>query len=286
MNWMQWLLLCGGCLLMASLGLWLYGTWRWKRITQDLLKRLTHARDLERAPPFDLAELAHLPEPVQRYLRIVLTPGQPIISTLSFSHSGTFMLNGASAKWQSFSSTQHVVVNRPGFVWNARIQSVAGSSIYVHDSYIAREGALQASLFGVVDMVNIKGTKEMAEGELLRFLAETPLYPTALLPRHGISWEAIDSRSASATLTDQELRVTMTFKFNEMGVIEQVWARARAQLTEHGIVYMPWQGTFWDYQARDGMTVPLQAEVSWMAPGGAKPYYRGRLTAISFDAEP
>jgi hypothetical protein len=29
--------------------------------------------------------------------------------------------------------------------------------------------------------------------------------------------------------------------------------------------------------------VPLEAEVEWLTPEGPKPYYRGKLTTISFE---
>ena len=40
----------------------------------------------------------------------------------------------------------------------------------------------------------------MAEGELMRFLAEAAWYPTALLPSQGVRWQGADERSAFATL--------------------------------------------------------------------------------------
>ena len=31
------------------------------------------------------------------------------------------------------------------------------------------------------------------------------------------------------------------------------------------------------------MYVPLEGEVAWLPPEGAKPYWRGRITAISYE---
>ena len=31
-------------------------------------------------------------------------------------------------------------------------------------------------------------------------------------------------------------------------------------------------GHFWNYEERDGMRVPLDGEVAWLLPEGAKPY--------------
>jgi hypothetical protein len=43
-----------------------------------------------------------------------------------------------------------------------------GMIVRVHDAYIAGEGMLHASLFGLVSLVDLRGTPEMAQGELMR----------------------------------------------------------------------------------------------------------------------
>jgi len=42
-----------------------------------------------------------------------------------------------------------------------------------------------ASLFGLISLANWRGTPEVAQGELMRFLAEAAWDPTALLPSQG-----------------------------------------------------------------------------------------------------
>jgi len=66
----------------------------------------------------------------------------------------------------------------------------------VHDAYISGEGLLHASLFGLVSIVNLRGTQEIAQGELMRFFAEAAWYPTALLPSQGVRWEAVNDTSS------------------------------------------------------------------------------------------
>jgi hypothetical protein len=47
------------------------------------------------------------------------------------------------------------------------------------------------------------------------------------------------------------------------------------------IVPTPWEGRFWNYSERDGMRIPVDGEVAWLLPEGAKPYWRGRITEIT-----
>ena len=66
----------------------------------------------------------------------------------------------------------------------------------MHDAYVAGEGILQASLFGLVTVAALRGTPAAAQGELLRFLAEAAWHPTALPPSQGVAWAAVDAASA------------------------------------------------------------------------------------------
>ena len=97
----------------------------------------------------------------------------------------------------------------------------------VHDAYISGEGLLHASLFGLVSIVNLRGTPEIAQGELMRFFAEAAWYPTALLPSQGVQWEAVDNTSAKATLNDGATALTLLFRFDENNLIATVRAEAR-----------------------------------------------------------
>ena len=55
-------------------------------------------------------------------------------------------------QWRPFNSTQRVITQRPGFDWEARIAMLPGLPVRVHDAYIAGEGMLHASLFGLVSV--------------------------------------------------------------------------------------------------------------------------------------
>ena len=264
-------------------GVLLFGAWRWQTNTQKLRSRLESARIPMQPQRVDFAELAGLPAPVQRYFRKVLTAEQPLIASVQVQHSGTFNLGNTAAQWQPFTSDQRVVTQRPGFDWDARIAIAPGLAALVHDAYIAGEGILHATLAGLISVANLRGTGDIAKGELMRFLAEAAWYPTALLPSQGIKWEAVDDRSAQGTLTDGAICLTMLFVFNEQDLIETVTAEARGRNVDGKMVPTPWQGRFWNYAERDGMQVPLDGEVAWLLPEGRRPYWRGRIAEIRYE---
>jgi hypothetical protein len=72
-----------------------------------------------------------------------------------------------------------------------------GLPVRVHDAYVAGEGVLNARVLGLVSVVDMRGTGEVAEGELMRFFAEAAWYPTALLPSQGVRWQAVDAKKCA-----------------------------------------------------------------------------------------
>lgn len=256
---------------------------RWETETRDLRSRLEAARVPIYPRIFDVAELEHLPKPVQRYFGAVLKNGQPIVAAVTVQHTGTFNMSDAGEQWKPFTSTQCVVVRRPGFDWDARVAMLPGVPVHVHDAYVAGEGILHAAVFGLVTVASLRGTPEAAQGELMRFLAEAVWYPTALLPSQDIRWKAVDETSARAVMTDGPVTVELLFRFNEAGVVESMHAESRGRIMNGAIVPTPWEGRVSHYEWRDGMQVPLEGEVAWAPADGARPYWRGRTTAIRYD---
>jgi hypothetical protein len=126
-------------------------------------------------------------------------------------------------------------------------------------------------------------TPELAEGELMRFLAEAAWYPTVLIPGPGIEWEGVDDSMARVTLTDGATSVTLTVQFDARGLIASVRSDGRYRDVDGVPVRTPWQGRFWDYVRRDGMLVPLEGEVVWLLPGGPQPYWRGRIASRTYE---
>jgi len=114
----------------------LAGANRWRSYTRELYTRMEAARVPIVPTSYDPRELEGLPAPVQRYFRTVLKEGQPLVAAVSIEHTGTFNMGETAEQWKPFSSTQRVVIQRPGFIWDARIRMAPGMTVHVHDAYI------------------------------------------------------------------------------------------------------------------------------------------------------
>lgn len=280
---LKWLLALIALLALLVAAASLYGAQRWRSLTAELNARLEASRRQPSVTRYDARELDRLPAPVQRYFRAVLTDGAPIVAAATVAHAGTFNMGETQDQWKPFTSEQRVVTQAPGFVWNGRIAMLPGVPVLVHDAYVAGEGLLRPAIFGLITLVNLQGKGEIARGELMRFFAEAAWYPTALLPSQGVRWEAIDDTSARATLTDGPISLSMTFTFGADGLVAAVRAESRGRTVAGKVIPTPWEGRWSNYQRQRGMLVPMTGEVAWLLPEGAKPYWRGTITALEYE---
>jgi len=264
-------------------GALVYASSRWDSGTARMRARLEGTRAPIAPLVYDPAQLDSLPAPVQRYLRLVLRPGQPMIAGVHIRHAGTFNLSDSSQRWVPFTSDQRVITRRPGFDWNARMTVVPGFDVRVHDAYIGGEGLLHAALLAMFPLVIQRGTPQMAEGELMRFLAESPWYPTVLLPGQGVRWEPLDDRTAVATIVDGRASASLTFHFYRNGLLEYVRSEKRGRIVARATVPTPWVGRWSEWMWLNGVRVPTRGEVSWVLPSGPLPYWRGGVIGITYD---
>lgn len=276
--------LCVVAILAAlAAGAIVYGAYRWKAGTKEIRARLLASRLHVSKAAYDTREVEDLPPPVRRYFHAVMKDGQPMVTAVRLKHEGQFNMGETSSRWSRFTSSQVAFTQPIGFDWDGCIAVVPGLSVFVHDAYVAGEGVLHAELLGLVTVADIRGIPEVAHGELMRFLAESAWYPTALLPSQGVRWEAIDDMSARATLADGTTVVSLDFHFGSDGLISSVRSAARHRTVNGALIATPWQVRVWSYEIREGMRIPLEGEVAWELPDSLWPYWRGRITEIVYD---
>jgi hypothetical protein len=228
-------------------------------------------------------EVAGLPAPVVRWFGFALKPGQRFIRAAQIRQEGSFARK--RGVWCRFRARESFTVLPPAFSWDARIRMSPLVSVRVRDSYRNGEGVTLAKMAGIITLANQRDTPEIASASLLRYLAETPWLPTALLPCAGVAWDALDDTSARATLVDAGITVSMDVRFGTEGQITSV--SARRYRDEGGrFVLIPWKAEFRDWVRVDGMLVPVEAEAGWTEADGWIPYWRGRNVHFEYEYEP
>ena len=169
--------------------------------------------------------------------------------------------------------------HQPGFVWNANATLMGIIPMVVIDSYVDGVGQLDARIAGAISTASAGGT-EGALGEAMRFLAELPFNPDAILNAPDLHWQQADESSVTVSLQTAGGLATVRLTFDAAGDIAQVDAPERPRMVGDISVPTPWHGRFSDYGAVGAYRLPRHAEIAWLLPDGEFVYWRGAMTSL------
>jgi hypothetical protein len=254
------------------------GAWRWRAATTQWAERLDQR---PAAGVVSFAGFDTLPAPVARYLRAVLVEGQPHHRFAELRQEGQFLVKPPEG-WRPFTATHRPTTEPPAFLWDAAISMGPGLAMRVRDRFLDGQGAMHGALLGLVTVVRVEGTPDIAAGALHRWLAEAPWCPTALLPRPRLAWTALDDATARATVTAGRTTVSADFHFGTGGLVERVYVADRMRDVKGTGVPTPWEGRFHGYTDFDGMKIPAGGDVGWVLDGTWQPYFRGTITEARY----
>ena len=222
--------------------------------------------------------LGDLPPPVARYLRLAL-PSRKAMREVRMTQTGTLRTDATAERWMGFEAEHLVVPPATGFLWNARVRVAPLLHVRVRDALIDAIGSGQVSLMSAFPLSAATGGLEMNSASLHRYLAEAVWYPSALLPSSQLQWTPIDATTALATLTNDDVRVSLEFRFADRGEVTGIYTPARWGTFAGGYKQVPWEGHFRDYRERDGVIVPTYGEVGWYIDDQWRAVWKGTVAA-------
>ena len=178
---------------------------------------------------------------------------------------------------------QYFSSNPRSFVWNSSISIAPGLFIKVCDSYIEGKGEIFGKFLSIFTLIDEKNKKELNEGALQRYLAESVWFPTALLPSQGVTWEVIDEYKAKATITVSGINVSLDFEFNDTGEIISVYTPSRYREVSGKYEPTPWMGKYSNYIDYNGYLIPQMGRVEWHLEDQIYPYWKATIIEIVYD---
>lgn len=258
----------------------------WQRRSHYLKDQLNAARPGILHHSLDFSQLDGIPETAKRYL--LHSTSERKVKSLSFQQQGWFKLQD---NWHRFEASEFITTEPAGFLWDATIHTTIGNSVsfaelpatlsipvHVRDSLFQNHGGLEARIYQTVPLFNMTQAPEIDKGELLRWVAESALVPTALFPSEHLSWEDGLAHNESI-LQYHNHRLTVTFRDK---VIHSI-AGHRPRRTDHAFVDTPFEGHFGDYQRHEGMLVPEYMEIGWYENNTLNVYFKAMASNFDYD---
>lgn len=237
----------------------------------------------------------------------ILPVSIPAVRSLSFHQQGSFRLE---SNWYPFIARQTISTapNQPGFVWEAALSFLSHKTTWltqdiikvrVCDALVRGQAYLNASLWGILTLAHKQSRLQDPEtdilvlGELLRWLAEAPLYPTVLLPSEGVvTWKAVENEpnQAVAEMNDPFLGsvASILVSFDpESAWISHIGCMRPRMLPNGDFESTPWKGSLSNYnRTPEGFWVPTHMECGWILDGTVELYFKGNNLNLDYIIAP
>jgi hypothetical protein len=208
--------------------------------------------------------LAHLPEPVQRYMNWTGVVGQPWIYTARIKQAGRFR-QGFDKPWMPMAADQVFTIDPPGMIWNARFKMYGLPLMRARDVYKAGQGHMFGKLAALITIFDDRG-EYLTLGTMTRFLSEIIWFPIAYLSDY-ITWTAVDDHSADVAMTDHGRTVSGRMFFDDLGRPTN-FETMRYMGNQGEFVLTPWFTPTKEYGLRGGLNIPVLGSVGWRLPEG------------------
>ncbi|HEY0507615.1 MAG TPA: DUF6544 family protein [Blastococcus sp.] len=207
-------------------------------------------------PRFDPASVAHLEEPVRRYLTHALVDGAALHEDVELTMVGRIK----AGSWLAFSARQQFAGH--DFEWRARAGWGAFKPVHVTDRYSDGKGSTVGRLFGRFPFLDASGedTTRAAAG---RGAVESIWVPASLLPERGVRWRAEADDHIVATFSAPPEHPDLHLRIDARGAVTSVSVLRWGKVAQPDFGYIPFGADVHAERRFGGVCIPSQVTVGW-----------------------
>jgi len=224
--------------------------------------------------------ISKLPPVVQKWMQHAGVVGKPIIQTVRLKQHG-MMLTKPGGKWMDFTANQYFSTGKPAFNWQVKVNVMPLIYLTGRDKYENGKGEMLIRLLFLKTIVDSKGSPEIDQGTLLRYLSEMSWFPSAALSDY-ITWEAIDDHAAKATMSYNNITASGIFFFNERSDVIGFEAMRYGEFNGKASLEK-WHIESKDFKDFDGIRIPGKSEVTWKLKDGDFTWLKVELLTVEFN---
>lgn len=239
--------------------------------------------------PVAASEIAHLPEPAQRYLRFMGVIGRPQDWSFRLGFTGRFRTK-PQQRWMKCEAWQYNNRMALARIFHIRILLGGIFPIIARDTYVNSRGRMLVKLFDLFTVADGKGP-EYDIGELVTYLNDAALAAPSMLLVPEVSWSSVDSHSFDLALTHQGRTVAARVVVDETGAptdfstSDRFWYNA--DQPEH-LVRARWSTPVAGWETVEGRPLPTAVQAVWHLADGPFAYADFRLSpgTVAFNVSP
>jgi hypothetical protein len=232
---------------------------------------------------------AALPEIVRAFAAKSGVPDTGGAISASFHQLAEMRMNPGD-EWMNLRAEQMMGTEKIGFVWYAAQKRAGLTTMRVMDAYVGGDGMLSIRLLGSIPLADMRGVVT-DQAELMRYLAELPWAPDAILYNPHLRWRQVEENIVEVEAGEGATLARVQFHFDAAGDVVEMHADERGRSEGFQIVKRPWRGYYSAYKTIEGefagatgfRRIPTKAEVGWILDAGYFAYWRGQIATYALE---
>jgi len=249
---------------------------------RDVSENLTYTKSLAE-PLLTIEAIAHLPEPVQRYIIYSGAINKPVLNNFKIKFEGQIRSDEKS-DWMPFTTEQYNFIDPPMrlFFMKATMKGLPVAGYHAYKDGVAFMDIRLLSLF----RVQYQAGREMDIAETVTWFNDLCLFAPAGLTDKRITWEDIDDLTSKATFTSKDITISAILYFNTTGELINFISDDRWQIiSEEDRKRIRFSTPAKNYIDMNGHRIPSYGEAIWNLPEGDLTYGQFHCRNIEYNVK-
>ena len=238
---------------------------------------------LKPMPDLTEKDLAHLPDPVQKYLRYSGAVCKPQVQNFHAVLSGKFKLQ-ENGRWLNIHAEQYNFYDQPTrlFSISSRLFGIPIAGLHM---YAGSAATFQIKLASLIPVVNAYG-ETMTKGETVTLFNDMCVLAPATLIAKSIQWETIDPLTVKATFTNQGYTISALLSFNQTGELMNFVSDDRYQVVKgNTFANFRWYTPLREYRQFNGHKLASYLEAIWHMPEHEFVYAQFHVSSLAYNVQ-
>ncbi len=270
------------CLFMIAVFLFYYSRrlYRWYQSeTDEGLARTGSLPDSILTPE----DIAHLPQPIQNYLKYVGVIGKNKVKSLRVMIDGSLKPD-KEKDWAAVKVEQHSFFDHITRLFFLKL-NMSGLPVIGLHAYKNANAVMLIQAAGLLTVVEGRG-KEMDRAETVTVLNDMCFLAPASLIDPRIQWEPIDALTVKAVFNNEGIKISAKLYFNETGqLINFVSDDRYYSPTGKTFENIRWSTPISNYKNINGFNLPTYGEAIWHFPEEDFCYARFNIREVEYNCK-
>jgi hypothetical protein len=227
------------------------------------------------------AEIAHLPEPVKKYILYTGCIGKPIVNNFRIHFSGKIR-DHAKPIWMPLITEQYNFIKTPTrlFYLDATMKGLPVAGFHCFKNGKAFMDIRLLSIF----KVEYQSGAVMDTSETVTFFNDMCVMAPGALIDKRIEWLEVEENKVKASFTNNGITISAWLYFNEKGEMVNFTSEDRSALGANGVTSKhKWSTPMRDYKDINGYRLAGYAETIYTYPEGDFTYATFELKDIGYN---